>query len=97
MAEHRHDWDRFLVWPRRIHDNANRTRTRDLCQCGAIRYGCKAKRLDDDGEPSWGLVGVQYYRVKEPNAGTGRPAGALPSPSELHRPRDHARRPVAAD
>ena len=58
---HEHQWtetDR--------HENDDRIRTRDDCPCGAQRYGCYAKRLDTDGEESWGPVGRWCRYAKEP-------------------------------
>lgn len=46
-------------------ENDNRTRTRDECVCGAKRYGCCAKRLDDEAREAWGRIGEQWYRVEE--------------------------------
>lgn len=44
-------------------DNDDRIRTKDLCSCGVVRYGCLAKRFDSEGFPSWGEVGIQGYKL----------------------------------
>lgn len=57
---HQHNWEQIDE-----HDNDNRIRTVDFCECGARRYGCKAKRLDKDGNTTWGPVGEQWYNIEE--------------------------------
>jgi hypothetical protein len=74
MSAHEHAWtevDRD--------DNANRTRTKETCKCGAVRYGCFAKQLGEPGTAQtegfpvingevcggWGPVGRWTYDVVE--------------------------------
>lgn len=62
---HEHVWSRMHT-----DENDDRVRTRDTCDCGAVRYGCKAKRLasapDQNGSrEAWGPVGVQCYEIVE--------------------------------
>lgn len=60
-TRHKHCW--LMV---RMHENDDRVRTVEACECGAVRYGCRAKRLGPEGEEDWGPVGQQFYRIKEP-------------------------------
>jgi hypothetical protein len=46
-------------------ENDDRTRTHESCVCGAVRYGCLAKRLDSDGYAAWGPVGEWRHRLVE--------------------------------
>lgn len=47
-------------------ENADRTRTTEACTtCGKVRYGCFAKRLDDEGREAWGIVGIRTYSWAE--------------------------------
>lgn len=60
LTGHHHEWglvDRD--------DNDDRTRTLEVCACGAERFGCLAKRLDSDGGAAWGPPGEQWYRVDD--------------------------------
>ena len=64
---HEHAWSED-----QRHENEDRIRTRDVCACGAVRYGCFAKRLADEPDQegnreAWGPVdGEWHYSIKEP-------------------------------
>jgi hypothetical protein len=54
----RHQW-----FETACHENSDRIRTRDLCtRCGALRYGVRAKRDDEESRQSWGPATRFAYR-----------------------------------
>lgn len=58
MIGHQHEW---VMTDR--HENENRIRDRWSCACGAVRYGCFAKRLLD-GVEAWGPIQQWTYVVR---------------------------------